>query len=284
MSKLDNILFYASMSFLLLCIFLTFLFFGPKKIIEKEEFVFVTSDKEEMLNLTLELIEEGDLLLSRPKSLIDGYEYDTKNRINLNQLTYFFWYNIFDKLIINSMGNTYWHIGIYIGQEKINSLYQGVYEHEINENLINYKYFKVLKIKTSEENKILVTLKKESKIARSVWGTTRMLIANNIKGVTEGWKKQLELVGTGYRSEVAGNTLVLTVGYSHPIKVEAPEGITFKVEKSVINVEGIDKQIVGQVSADIRSCRPPEPYKGKGVKYVGEYIRRKAGKAAKAAA
>jgi len=154
-SKLDNILFYASMSFLLLCIFLTFLFFGPKKIIEKEEFVFVTSDKKEMLNLTLELIEEGDLLLSRPKSLIGGYEYDTKNRINLNQLTYFFWYNIFDKLIINSMGNTYWHIGIYIGQEKINSLYQGVYEHEINENLINYKYFKVLKIKTSEENKIL---------------------------------------------------------------------------------------------------------------------------------
>lgn len=141
----------------------------------------------------------------------------------------------------------------------------------------------LIDIKT-EENKILVTLKKESKIARSVWGTTRMLIANNVKGVTEGWKKQLELVGTGYRSEVTGNTLILTVGYSHPVKVEAPEGITFKVEKSVINVEGIDKQIVGQVSADIRSCRSPEPYKGKGVKYVGEVIRRKAGKAAKAAA
>lgn len=135
-----------------------------------------------------------------------------------------------------------------------------------------------------EEGQVKVTPKKESKIARSVWGTTRMLIANHIKGVTEGWKKQLELVGTGYRSEVQGNKLVLTVGYSHPVNIEAPEGITFKVEKSVINVDGIDKQVVGQVSANIRSSRPPEPYKGKGVKYVGEVIRRKAGKAAKAAA
>jgi large subunit ribosomal protein L6 len=135
-----------------------------------------------------------------------------------------------------------------------------------------------------EESKITINIKKDTKFARSVWGTTRMLIANNIKGVTEGWKKQLELVGTGYRSEVQGNTLVLTVGYSHPVNIEAPIGITFKVEKSVINVEGIDKQVVGQVSANIRSSRPPEPYKGKGVKYVGEVIRRKAGKAAKAAA
>lgn len=135
-----------------------------------------------------------------------------------------------------------------------------------------------------EDNKIIVSLKKENKIARSVWGTVRMLLANNVKGVTEGWKKQLELVGTGYRSEVQGNTLVLTVGYSHPIKIDAPKDITFKVEKSVINVDGIDKQVVGQVAAVIRSSRPPEPYKGKGVKYVDEVIRRKAGKAAKAAA
>ncbi|WKZ25235.1 MAG: 50S ribosomal protein L6 [bacterium] len=135
-----------------------------------------------------------------------------------------------------------------------------------------------------EDQKLVVSLKKESKIGRSVWGTIRMLLANNIVGVTEGWKKQLELVGTGYRSEVQGDTLVLTVGYSHPVKIKAPDNITFKVEKSVINVEGIDKQVVGQISAVIRSSRPPEPYKGKGVKYVGEVIRRKAGKAAKAAA
>lgn len=142
---------------------------------------------------------------------------------------------------------------------------------------------KELEVKT-EETKITLSINKESKFARSVWGTTRMLIANSIKGVTEGYKKQLELVGTGYRSEVQGDTLVLTVGYSHPVNIKAPEGITFKVEKSVINVEGIDKQVVGQVAANIRSARPPEPYKGKGVKYVGEVIRRKAGKAAKAAA
>lgn len=135
-----------------------------------------------------------------------------------------------------------------------------------------------------EEGKIVVGINKDSKIARSNWGTIRMLISNMIKGVNEGWTKQLELVGTGYRSEVNGNTLVLTVGYSHPVNIEAPEGITFKVEKSVITVEGIDKQVVGQVAANIRAARPPEPYKGKGVKYTGEVVRRKAGKAAKAAA
>lgn len=131
---------------------------------------------------------------------------------------------------------------------------------------------------------VVVESKKDSKIGKSVWGTTRALIANHVKGVDEGWKKQLELVGTGYRSEVQGNTLVLTVGYSHPVKIEAPGGISFKVEKGIINVEGIDRQLVGQVAADIRATRPPEPYKGKGAKYVGEVIRRKAGKAAKAAA
>lgn len=135
-----------------------------------------------------------------------------------------------------------------------------------------------------DNNTVTVALKKDNKITRSLWGTTRMLIANSVKGVTEGWKKQLELVGTGYRSEVLGNKLILTVGYSHPIEIIAPEGVTFKVEKSVINVDGIDKQVVGQVSADIRSSRPPEPYKGKGVRYTTEVVRRKAGKAAKAAA
>lgn len=135
-----------------------------------------------------------------------------------------------------------------------------------------------------EDGKCIVLSKKDDKVTRSLWGTIRMLIANAIIGVTDGWKKQLELVGTGYRSEVQGNNLVLTVGYSHTITIEAPEGITFKVEKSIINVDGIDKQLVGQVSANIRATRPPEPYKGKGVKYVGEVIRRKAGKAAKAAA
>lgn len=116
----------------------------------------------------------------------------------------------------------------------------------------------------------------------STYGTTRATVANMVHGVSEGWSKQLELVGTGYRAEVAGSILTLTVGYSHPIKIEAPEGITFKVEKTIITIEGPDRELVGQVTANIRAIRPPEPYKGKGIKYKDEVIRRKAGKAAKA--
>ncbi|HLD91799.1 MAG TPA: 50S ribosomal protein L6 [Patescibacteria group bacterium] len=135
-----------------------------------------------------------------------------------------------------------------------------------------------------EENNLLVSVKKETKFAKSIWGTTRKLIDNMVKGVVEGWSKQLELVGTGYRAEVQGKTLILTVGYSHPIKIEAPEGVNFKVEKGIITVDGTDRQVIGQISANIRGVRPPEPYKGKGVKYIDEVIRKKAGKAAKTTA
>lgn len=131
----------------------------------------------------------------------------------------------------------------------------------------------------NKEDKILVSLKNPQK--ENLYGTSRALLNNMVKGVSEGWTKQLELVGTGYRAETDGKTLTLTVGFSHPVKIEAPEGISFKVEKSLITVDGADKEIVGQISANIRSVRPPEPYKGKGIKYVGEVIRRKAGKAAK---
>ena len=127
---------------------------------------------------------------------------------------------------------------------------------------------------------VTVTAKTKSKADTSNHGTIRALINNNIKGVTQGWSKQLELVGTGFRAEVAGKTLTLIVGFSHPVKIEAPEGISFKVEKNVVTVEGANRESVGQVSANIRSVRPPEPYKGKGIKYTDEVIRRKAGKAA----
>lgn len=135
-----------------------------------------------------------------------------------------------------------------------------------------------------EESNLIISVSKETKFAKSIWGTTRKLIDNMVVGVNKGWAKQLELVGTGYRAEVQGNTLVLTVGYSHPIKIEAPAGVSFKVEKGIITVDGIDRQIIGQISANIRGSRPPEPYKGKGVKYIDEVVRRKAGKAAKTAA
>lgn len=127
---------------------------------------------------------------------------------------------------------------------------------------------------------INVYCKGNSKIDQSNHGTIRALINNNIKGVTVGWSKKLELVGTGFRAELTGTTLSLTVGYSHPVKIEAPEGITFKVEKTFVTVEGANRETVGQVSANIRAVRPPEPYKGKGIKYTDEVIRRKAGKAA----
>lgn len=133
-----------------------------------------------------------------------------------------------------------------------------------------------------EENKVFVEPKTVSDKTKALHGTLRSLISNMVKGVSEGWSKQLELVGSGYRAEISGNNkLVINVGFSHPIEVEAPDGILFKLEKNIITVEGIDKEKVGQVAAEIRSFRPPEPYKGKGIKYVDEIIRRKAGKAAK---
>lgn len=134
-----------------------------------------------------------------------------------------------------------------------------------------------------EEKEGSIIVSKLSGASSALHGTTRANLSNMVHGVTEGWHKDLEIIGTGYRAEVNGKTLVLTVGFSHPVKHEAPEGIEFKVEKMVITVSGIDKQLVGKVAADIRSTRPPEPYKGKGIKYTDEVIRRKVGKAAKAA-
>ena len=131
-----------------------------------------------------------------------------------------------------------------------------------------------------EGSELKITVKGKSKTIMTLYGTTRALINNDVTGVSTGWAKKLELVGTGFRSEVAGKTLTLIVGYSHPVKIEAPEGISFKVEKMIIPVEGTSREDVGQVASEIRAVRPPEPYKGKGIKYVDEVIRRKAGKAA----
>lgn len=133
-----------------------------------------------------------------------------------------------------------------------------------------------------EGDQVIVSAKSSSKYVMSLFGTTRALINNDVTGVFTGWNKKLELVGTGFKAEVVGEELSLVVGYSHPVKFKAPEGITFKVEKTFVTVEGIDRELVGQVAANIRSVRPPEPYKGKGIKYTDEVIRRKAGKAAAA--
>ncbi len=120
----------------------------------------------------------------------------------------------------------------------------------------------------------------ENKDVRAVWGLTRALVQNMIKGVTGGFDKVLEFQGIGYKANVKENGLELSLGYSHPITIPARRDIEFKVEKNTIRISGIDKELVGQVAADIRSQRKPEPYKGSGIKYQGEVIKRKAGKKA----
>lgn len=124
--------------------------------------------------------------------------------------------------------------------------------------------------------------KNDQKRIKALHGLTRSLIANMILGVTEGWSKDLELVGVGFRAEVSGSNLVLNVGYSHPVQIEAPDGIVFEVsDNTKLKVSGIDKQLVGQISANIKKVRVPDVYKGKGIRYQGEYIRKKVGKSAK---
>lgn len=135
-----------------------------------------------------------------------------------------------------------------------------------------------------EGDQVLVSAKRTSKLSRALHGTWRAHIANMVKGVTEGWARDLELVGTGYRAEVKDGNLVLSVGYSHPVTINAVDGLTYGVVKTTITVAGTDRQKVSQLAANIRRVRPPEPYKGKGIMYKGEIIRRKAGKAAKTAA
>lgn len=116
---------------------------------------------------------------------------------------------------------------------------------------------------------------------RALHGTTRALIANMVTGVYAGWTRRLELVGAGFRAETDGKRLTLVVGFSHPVVLTAPEGISFKVEKNIIEIAGIDRALVGETASKIRSIKPPEPYKGKGIRFEDEYIRKKVGKAAK---
>ncbi len=134
-----------------------------------------------------------------------------------------------------------------------------------------------------DDGTVVVARKGDAKEYRSAHGLTRTLVANMIEGVSKGFRKSLEINGVGYRAAKAGDNLNLTLGYSHPVSYSAPQGISFAVEgTNRVHVDGIDKQQVGQVAAEIRNLRPPEPYKGKGVRYEGEVIRKKLGKAGKA--
>lgn len=129
-----------------------------------------------------------------------------------------------------------------------------------------------------KDKEILVVPVKETKKTKAFWGLSRALISNMIEGVKQGYERKLELKGIGYKVNLEGEDLVLQVGFSHPVKIKKVEGIKFLVKKNTIIISGIDKQLVGQLAAKIRSIKPPEPYKGKGIRYEGEEIRRKAGK------
>ena len=148
---------------------------------------------------------------------------------------------------------------------------KGELKLKLHPSVIVEKEDKILKVKVKNP--------KEKK-QKALWGTFARLISNMIFGVREGYEKKLELVGTGYRAQLSGNKLILNVGFSHPVEFDLPKGIEAKIEKNIITLFGIDKQLVSEIAAQIRRIRPPEPYKGTGIKYQDEIIRRKAGKRA----
>lgn len=138
-------------------------------------------------------------------------------------------------------------------------------------------------IATLTDNVLTVTQEERTAYeTKALFGLTRALLANIVTGVSTGFEKRLEMTGVGYRASAGGQDLTLNVGYSHPVKIKAPQGVMFAMDGNVIVVSGMNKALVGNTAAQVRAVRPPEPYKGKGIRYAGEYIRRKAGKAAKA--
>ena len=139
-------------------------------------------------------------------------------------------------------------------------------------------------LKEDNELKVKVGAAGPKNKSSAIWGTARSLIANMVTGVTEGYEKKLEIEGIGFRVQLQGDNLVLSVGFSHPVELKMPQGISAKVERNIITVSGVDKTLVGEVAANIRKIKKPEPYKGKGIHYLGETIRRKAGKKAMAGA
>ncbi len=135
-----------------------------------------------------------------------------------------------------------------------------------------------------KDKEIIASPGEQKKKMSALWGLSRSLLFNMVKGVTDGFEKKLEIEGVGYRANLQGDKLILSLGFSHPIEVAVPAGLKFLVEKNIITISGFDKELVGQTAAKIRSFKKPEPYKGKGIRYQGEVVRRKAGKKAIASA
>lgn len=143
---------------------------------------------------------------------------------------------------------------------------------------LSFDVRKEVEVKISPEEGVIIEKVGKTKESPAIWGTTARMIENMIRGVSEGFQKQLELNGVGFRMNVAGKKINLALGFSHPVEVEIVDGIEVKIEGNVMTVSGIDKQLVGQFAANIKKLKPVEPYKGKGFKYVGEVVRRKEGK------
>lgn len=140
-----------------------------------------------------------------------------------------------------------------------------------------------VKVTQTDQQLVVTVTDPELQADRALWGLTRMLVANMISGVTAGYRKQLEINGVGFKAQVTGSNLILNLGFSHPVEFPIPAGITVTVEKNIVTISGIDKQLVGETAATIRRLKKPEPYKGKGIKYIDEVVHRKAGKVVKAA-
>lgn len=149
---------------------------------------------------------------------------------------------------------------------------------------LSFKIPKGIRIEIKDKLINVSQIKKNDQNTNALFGLTRAILANLVKGVTDGFETKLELSGVGYRAQSTGDTLTLSLGFSHPVVIKSQKNISFNVEENIITISGIDKIVVGDTAAKIRAIRPPEPYKGKGIKYVGERIRRKVGKAAKAVA
>ena len=141
-----------------------------------------------------------------------------------------------------------------------------------------------IKAEVNDNQIVISQVKKNDRGTRALFGLTRSILSNLVKGVLDGFESKLELTGVGFRAQASGDTLTLSLGFSHPVVVKGEPGIAFAVFENIITISGIDKMLVGNTAAKVRAIRPPEPYKGKGIKYVGEHIRRKVGKAAKAVA
>jgi large subunit ribosomal protein L6 len=176
-----------------------------------------------------------------------------------------------------------------VGKQPINIL-EGVNIKTENQNIIIkgikgelvQKIHPNVKIEQKDKELLISVQKPKDKKQRALWGLFQRLISNMIEGVTKGFEKKLEINGLGYKAEVSGDKLILNVGFSHQVNFNIPKNINIKIEKNIITISGIDKQLVGETAAKIRKIKKPEPYKGKGIKYLDEVIKRKAGKAAKA--